>query len=121
MIDILLTHPKTKQQLSVEVYVTSHDSPILSIAACRALELLRVADENICTIGTTISPENRTLPDADVMAQYGDLFRGKLGRIEGLVHLEIDSSFRPVQLPLRRTPVALRDRVEDELQRMVKE
>lgn len=90
MIDILLTHLKTKQQLSVEAYVTSHNSLILSIVTCRALDLLRVVDENICTIGTTTSsPENRTPSQADVLAQYGDLFNGKLGRIEGLVHLKI--------------------------------
>lgn len=62
MVDISLTHLKTGQQLNVEVYVTSRDSPILSIAACRTLNLIRIVDENICAVETIdSSPKVRAL------------------------------------------------------------
>ena len=57
------------------------------------------------------------LTEADIRAEYPDLFRG-VGLLEGEVHLEVDSSVAPVQLPLRRLPVGVRDSVAEELQRL---
>jgi hypothetical protein len=61
------------------------------------------------------------LTEADILAQYADVFDGSLGLLEGDVHFEVAESVNPMPLPLRRIPVAMRDRVETELNRMISE
>ena len=123
-----LTHPRTKTVISVEFYVTEREEPILGIDACRRLDMLRIVEENICEVVET-SPSSRhtsarqptagQITGIDVFDRFGDLFDGKLGLLEGEVHLEIDPNVAPVKMPLRRIPVAMRDRVEAELRKMV--
>ena len=55
-----------------------------------------------------------------VVSAYADLFTG-VGLIEGDVHLEVDPAVPPVQMPPRRLPVAIRDKVKDELDRLCRE
>ena len=52
-----------------------------------------------------------------ILEHYADLFTG-VGRLEGEVHLEVDPTAKPVQMPPRRLPVAIKDRVKQELDRM---
>jgi hypothetical protein len=54
-----------------------------------------------------------------ILEQYADLFTG-VGRLTGEVHLEIDTTAKPVQMPPRRLPVAIRDRVKHEVDAMCK-
>ena len=68
------------------------------------------------------APSNAAkLTEAVVLTQYADLFDGTLGLLDGEVHLETDPNIRPVQMPLRRLPVAIRDRVQLELSKMVQD
>ena len=53
------------------------------------------------------------------MEKYADLFNDRLGLLEGDVHLDVDPTVNFVQLPLRRLPVAVRGRVQAELQKLV--
>ena len=55
-----------------------------------------------------------------MVKEYADLFSG-VGLLEGDVHLEVDPSVPPVQMPPRKLPVAIRDRVKDELDRLCRE
>jgi len=121
-----LMHPRTRTVIDVEFYVTMRDDPILGIDACRRLDMLRIVEENICELTSAITPpppssSSRTgrVTEDDVIKQFADLFDGALGHLEGDVHLEVDPDVAPVQMPLRRLPVALRDRVEAELRQMV--
>lgn len=61
------------------------------------------------------------LTEAAVLEQFADLFDGRLGLLEDEVHLEIDPKVHPVQMPLRRQPIAVRDRVEAELRKLVED
>jgi hypothetical protein len=54
-----------------------------------------------------------------ILEQYADLFTG-VGRLTGEVHLEINPTAKPVQMPPRRLPVAIRDSVKHELDAMCK-
>ena len=123
-----LTHPCTEAVMSVEFYVTEREEPILGIDACRRLDMLRIVEENICEVVETPPSSQRTLAlqpttgritESNLIDWFGDLFDGKLGLLEGEVHLEIDPNVAPVRMPLRRIPVAMRDRVEAELRKMV--
>ena len=61
----------------------------------------------------------RRLIDSDILEQFADLFDGKLGLMEGDIHLETDPNVKPVQMPLRRLPIALGYQVEDGLRKSV--
>lgn len=47
-VNVILTHPRTGKQLSTEVYITEQEQPVLSISACRALNLIEINYANIC-------------------------------------------------------------------------
>ena len=55
-----------------------------------------------------------------MVKEYADLFSG-VGLLEGDVHLEVDPSVPHVQMPPRKLPVAIRDRVKDELDHLCRE
>ncbi len=55
----------------------------------------------------------------DILKEYEGLFSG-LGCLPGQHHIQIDQTVKPVVHTPRRIPVALRDRVVDELHRMEK-
>ena len=53
----------------------------------------------------------------DYISQYTDVFTGE-GKLEGLLHLEIDKNVQPVQLPTRKVPIALKEPLKQELDRL---
>jgi len=118
MVTTTVKHPRTGDQFDIEFYITEREEPILGIEACRRLDMLRVVEENICTVQDTAATA-QGLTSADVFTQYSDLFDGSLGCMSGEVHLEVDPHVPPVQMPLRRIPVALRDQVKTELDKLV--
>ena len=97
---------------------TKHEQPLLGFHACRALELPSVVEENICEVQAApanASSSTACITETDIVAEYHDLFEGLL---EGDVHLETDPTVPPVQMPLRRLPIGIRDKVAAELQKM---
>ena len=56
----------------------------------------------------------------DIQNEYSDLFLG-IGRLPGIHKIHIDHNITPVVHPPRRLPITMRDKVKDELSRMVKE
>ena len=55
----------------------------------------------------------------ELIKQYSDVFDRPLGTLPGEVHLEVDSSAKPVITPTRRVPTALKDDLKKELNRYV--
>ena len=53
----------------------------------------------------------------DYISQYTDVFTGE-GKLEGLLHLEIDKNVQAVQLPTRKVLIALREPLKQELDRL---
>jgi hypothetical protein len=52
-----------------------------------------------------------------ILKQYADIITG-VGQLDGKIHLKIDPAATPVQMPPRRLPVAIKERVELELDAM---
>ena len=125
MITVTVKHPRTAREYDLDFYVAArHDQPLLGFKACRQLELLKAVDENICEVRASQddmraidTSRSQCLTEAEILAEYGDLFEG-IGLLEGDVHLEVDETVPPVQMPLRRLPIGIRDKVAAELQRM---
>ena len=149
MLTAVVEHPLTHARRQMDFYVAAqHERAVLGMCACQEMELLTVNADNICVVESTVtaaaSPSStqtsqRSLPASQddrrpststalpspltkeaVIRSYGDLFTG-VGLLEGDVHLEVDPSVPPVQMPPRRLPVTIRDQVKDELDRLCRE
>jgi hypothetical protein len=118
-----LVHPRTALELDVEFYVAETETAVLGVDACRRLDLIRIVVENLCEAHESSSdkshwppsdrpvsvprrrsvvPTARRITEADIVELYPDVFDGRLGLLEGDVHLEVDPNVPPVQMPLRR-------------------
>jgi hypothetical protein len=110
MLSAKLTHPITKIELDVDFYVAETETPVLGMDACRRLDAVRIVDHNVCEAHESPSepsrpPTDRPVPaprrqpaaptvgrltEADILEQYADVFDGRLGLLEGDVHLEVE-------------------------------
>ena len=52
------------------------------------------------------------------MSEYSGVFGEELGHMEGKVHLETDSNVAPTVMPPHRVPVALKEKLKNELDRL---
>ena len=87
---------------NVQFFMTEMDSTaILGVEACQRLGLI----ERLCSAGV------------DITEEYADSFKG-LGCLPGEYKIKLDPSVPPVVHAPRKVPVALHDRVKEELQRM---
>ena len=55
---------------------------------------------------------------ADLTARFKNVFEGEVGRLGGLLHLEVDETVQPVQLPVRRVAVSMKSKLKAELERL---
>jgi hypothetical protein len=114
IINLPVTHPNTGQSENIDFYVTTtHSQPLLGIDACLQFDLLNVNTDNICAPndpGSAFKLNN-------ILDEFADLFEG-YGKFEGTVSLKVDPSITPVRIPLRKLPIAIKDRVAAELQHL---
>ena len=114
-----VTNPVNNKTVTLDFYVVpKHKQPILGAAACQLFEFLTYNTENIAAIEQCAQPVFPLNRDS-VMNAYHDVFNGD-GKMQGKVHLEVDPSVTPVKLPLRKLPLAIKDKVKAELDNMVR-
>ena len=53
-----------------------------------------------------------------ILREYTEVFNVEFGCFAGELHLEIDPTVTPIQLPVRKTSLVLKDRLKDELDRL---
>ena len=120
---IILRNPKTRKKYSVEFIVVESDlTPLIGAKAAQEMELITVNDENfIMTLPPPRAnePQVKQITAEELIKQYSDVFDRPLGTLPGEVHLEVDSSAKPVITPTRRVPTALKDDLKKELNRYV--
>jgi hypothetical protein len=49
--------------------------------------------------------------------RFNNVFNGE-GKLEGNLHLEIDPNVKPIQLPVRKVPVAVKEKLKVEFDRL---
>jgi len=106
-----LQNPKNNKRYSVEFVVVEGDrTPLIGLSAAEQMKLITVNNDKL----------NRVLQvsDQSVTGQFTDVFDGKLGRLEGKVHLRVRDEVYPVVMPTRRMPLAVRPKLKAELERM---
>lgn len=55
-----------------------------------------------------------------IINEFRDVFKEELGQLPGAVHLEVDTAVTPNVAAARRVPVALKDKLKVELEKLVK-
>ena len=104
-------NPKTKICYKVRFVVV--EGKVRSILGCRAIQHMKLI---------SVHPENIAVIEANpsIMKEFSDVFEGVLGTLEGDLHMSIDPLATPVKLPCRQWPIAVREKVREELLRLEK-
>ena len=74
------------------------------------MKLLTIHKENFVNIVENVS--------GDLIDKFPDVFDEGLGILPGKVHLQVDPDSKPVILPARKVPVAVREKFKVEMQRL---
>ena len=61
---------------------------------------------------------NSGMSKESLMKQFPEVFAEDVGQLEGEYHIKVDPSVNPVQHPPRRVPVAVREQLKSELERL---
>ncbi|XP_062574516.1 uncharacterized protein K02A2.6-like [Saccostrea cucullata] len=93
---------------------------ILGKRAIEGMELITVHTDKFLT---KTQVQNDVISQIDIKEEinekYANVFKD-LGKLDGKLHLEVKDSVRPVQLPPRKIPLALKPKVKEELNRLEK-
>lgn len=107
-----LKNQKNNKEYKVDFIVFEDNfTPLLGLQTSREMELVDIRNENFIQVA-----QLQPLPTHD----YHGVFDGTLGKLPGLQHLEVDPLVKPVIMPDRRTPVAIRPQLKCALDKMVK-
>ncbi|RUS68488.1 hypothetical protein EGW08_023750 [Elysia chlorotica] len=102
----ILKNAKTGKKCNV---VCEKDvQPILGLRAAEQMNLLYLQNENFEEVCSLSSLESLSV------------FNDDLGNLPGVQHLTTDPEVKPVIMPNRRVPVAVKDRLKQELDRLTK-
>ena len=125
-----LLNPKNNKTYRAEfIVVKGNATPLLGSKAAQQMQLLKVQYENILAVTQPhIDLDNQNsengkpviktdLTMANIKQEFGDVLKGT-GHMEGKIHLQVDPSVKPVKLPIRKVPVALKPQLQEELHRL---
>ena len=107
---LVIRNPRNKKRYSIEfVVVKENYSPIIGLRTAEQMKLISVNNENFDRVNAL-----------SVVEKHPEVFDGELGEFPGEVHLRVDPTVKPVILPARRVPVALRPKLKVELEKLRK-
>ena len=119
---IALVNPKNMESYLIDfTIVDGNFAPLLGLETGQKMKLLVVQTQNILSIGEdhlSCGNEKPKFTRDAVMSEYSDFFGEELGHMEGKVHLETDPNVAPKVMPPRRVPVALKEDLKNELDRL---
>lgn len=121
---VSMQNPANLCKYNIEfVIVNGNCKPLLGARAIQQMHLISVNQENFAVVDTpdpksTSEAQDRSPHTQNILTQYQDVFVGE-GKLEGKLHLVVDKSVTPVQIPTRKVPVALRDKLKAELERLI--
>ena len=116
---VQVVNPRNGRKYSVEfVVVKGKGKPLLGLRASEQMQLISVVRQNIMAIQSEEPSQSKTpLTTESILKEYADVFRGE-GKLEGDLHLEIDPNVPPVQLPTRKVPIAIKEKLKEEMDRL---
>ena len=126
---VQVKNPKNNKMYKVLFLIVEHGCrPVIGAVTCQLMKLITVNYENVQEetdniqslkhLDAVMSSED-VVPMTlnDVVDRYPELFTGE-GLLPGTLHLEVDDQVPPVKLPVRKPPIALRDKFKSELERL---
>ena len=109
-----MRNPKNNRKYNLEFQVVGEENkPLLGASAIQGMQLITVNTQNILVVEGSQSHEGLTLPQ--VVMQYKDVFEGD-GMLEDKQHLHVDENVKPVQRPVRKPAIALKEKYKMELE-----
>lgn len=119
---VQLTNPQNGRKYKVEFTVVRDGDAkvnLIGSAAAQQMALIQVNYKNMA-VPAEVNVVNKTFPrnigitEQQLVSQYRDVFDG-LGALGEPLHLEVDNTVKPVQVPPRRVPEALKKPLKDHL------
>ena len=98
--------------------VSEENKPVLGASVIQGMELITLNMENILTVDRLTGGEIQGLTVSQVVTQFKDVFEGE-GMLMGKLHLQVDQCVPLVQTPAHKPPVALKEKYQRELERLV--
>ena len=108
-----LENPANNKRYKVKFIVVNDDSGLAPLLGSKASQRM-----NIITINMNNLKQVATVASTSVLDSFGDVFGDELGTLPGVAHFEIDSCVTPVVAATRRVPVALREPLKSELNKL---
>lgn len=104
---------KTHMMYQVDFVVVDGERcmPILGSHTIQEMDLIKVQQHNILAI------EANPVTQEVLLKDYPDVFQGT-GKLEGQYNLEVGEDVQPVIQPPRRVPVALKEKLKQELEKL---
>ena len=118
-----LVNPKNrKSYLTDFTIVDGNFASLLGLETAQKMKLLVVQTQTILSIredtSSTCDAQKPKFTRDAVMTEHLDVFGEGLGRMEGKGHLQTDPNVAPTVMPPRRVPIALKERLKNELDRL---
>lgn len=106
-------NPKNHKMYQVDFVVVDGNRcmPILGSPTIQEMDLIKVQQHNI------LSVEANPVTQEVLLKDYPDVFQGT-GKLEGQYNLEVREDVQPVVHPPRRVPVALKEKLKQELEKL---
>ena len=115
---VQVVNPRNGRKYSVQfVVVKGKGKPLLGLRASEQMQLISVVRQNMTIQSEEPSQSKPPLTTETILKEHADVFRGE-GKLEGDLHLEIDPHVPPVQLPTRKVPIAIKEKLKEELDRL---
>ena len=114
-----LVNPKNNEKFIAEFVVIKDGSltSLLGNKVVQAMSLLTINYENIKVDRQGASSE--PISKEKVLKEFADVFEGT-GKLQGKYHLKLDENATPIVHPPRKVPLAIKERLRNELERLTK-
>ena len=100
------------------IVVKDASTSLIGARTTLAMGLIRVDYENIAKTSIMAEPAKCSLRKEAILEIYSDVFAERVGCLEGKLHLERYQSVTPVQMPVRKVPLAMQELLQAELRDM---
>ena len=118
---------KGKMSTNADFFITDEDvRRLLGAEICQELNLIKVMasdiseSETVDAVNDKVQTAHIVLARDQILKECSDVFEG-LGCMDGPYHMELDEIVKPVVHRPRKVPVALRNRLKKELDKLVRE
>ena len=110
-----LVNPENAERYLIDfTIVDGNFTPLLGLKTAHTQKILSLEDMPSQDV------EKPQFTKEAVLSEHSDVFREELGCMQGKIHLETEPNVAPTVMPPRRIPIALKEKLKNELDRPTK-